>query len=98
VKFSFPWLATGIGLLLAMVLIGAGVLEDAAGRALPLLTLLFISEFGFFVTLAGSIFAGRALLRQGRSRSNLLLAFACGALAIAFFSLGILLWQGSVTP
>jgi hypothetical protein len=95
-KFSFPWLSAGIGLLLAMVLIQSGVLGDAADRSLPLLTLLFISEFGFFVTAAGSVMAGRTLLQQGRSWSNLLLTLACGALSIAFFTLGILLWQSTV--
>ncbi|MEJ2393919.1 MAG: hypothetical protein P8045_00615 [Candidatus Thiodiazotropha sp.] len=94
-KFSFPWFAAGTGLLLAMVLLKSGVLGDAADRGLPLLTMLFISEFGFFVTAAGSFVAGKSLLNQGRSWKNLLLTAACGVLAIAFFSLGILLWQGS---
>ncbi len=95
-KFSFPWLAAGIGLLLAMVLIQTGVLGEAEERSLPLLTMLFISEFGFLVTAAGSFLAGRALQGQARSWSNLFLTLACGALAIAFFILGIRLWQGSV--
>lgn len=95
-KFSFPWLSAGIGLLLAMVLIQSGVLGEAADRSLPLLTMLFICEFGFIVTTAGSVMAGRTLLQQGRNWSNLLLTVSCGVLAIAFFTLGILLWQGSV--
>lgn len=94
-KFSFPWFAAGTGLLLAMVLIQSGVLGDASERSLPLLTLLFISEFGFFVTAAGTVMAGRNLQQQGRSLSGLLLTLACGALAIAFFALGILLWQST---
>ena len=95
-KFSFPWLAAGLGLLLAMVLLQSGVLGAAEARKLPLLTLLFISEFGFLVTAAGSIVAGRTLLQQGRNWTQLSLTLACGALAIAFFSLGIMLWQSSV--
>ncbi len=95
-KFSFPWLAAGLGLILAMVLIQTGVLGAAEDRSLPLLTMLFISEFGFLVTAAGSFFAGKALRAQARSWSNLFLTLACGALAIAFFTLGIRLWQGSV--
>lgn len=94
-KFSFPWFAAGTGLLLAMVLIQSGVLGDASERSLPLLTLLIISEFGFFVTAAGTVMAGRNLQQQGRSLSGLLLTLACGALAIAFFALGILLWQST---
>ncbi len=95
-KLSFPWLSAGIGLLLAMALIQSGALGQATDRSLPLLTMLFISEFGFFVTAAGSVMAGRTLLKQGRSWSNLLLTVACGALSLAFFTLGILLWQSSV--
>jgi hypothetical protein len=96
-KFSFPWLAAGIGLLLAMVLLQTGVLGEADDRSLPLLTMLFISEFGFIVTAAGSFVAGRTLLRQGHSWANLFLSVACGALAIAFFILGFQLWQSSMT-
>jgi hypothetical protein len=96
-KFSFPWLAAGLGLLLAMVLLQTGVLGPAEARSLPLLTMLFISEFGFLVTAAGSIVAGRTLMQQGRSWTQLLLSLACGALAVAFFTLGIMLWQSSIT-
>ncbi len=94
-KFPFPWISAGLGLILAMVLIRAGVLGEESERSLPLLTLLFISEFGFLVTAAGSVFAGRGLMRSDRHWSQVLLTFACGALAVAFFSLGILLWQGA---
>ncbi len=96
-KLSFPWIASGIGLILAMALIKAGILGEAEEMSLPLLTMLFISEFGFFVTAAGSFLAGKRLVRQGRSLSNLLLTLTCGALAIAFFSLGIWLWRGTIT-
>jgi uncharacterized membrane protein len=80
-----------------MVLLQTGVLGKADERSLPLLTMLFISEFGFIVTAAGSFVAGRTLLRQGYSWANLFLSVACGALAIAFFTLGIQLWQSSMT-
>jgi hypothetical protein len=93
-KFSFPWLAAGIGFLLAMVLIQAGALGAPEAMGLPLLTMLFISEFGFFVTATGSFLAGKRLLHQKRNWSDLLLNLTCAALAIAFFSLGIWLWQG----
>ena len=94
-KFSFPWLAAGLGLLFAMVLLQTGVLGPAESRSLPLLTMLFISEFGFLVTAAGSFVAGKTLLQQGRNWTQLLLTLACGALSIAFFSLGIMLWQSA---
>lgn len=94
-KFSFPWMATGIGLILAIVLLRSGALSDGETLALPLLTLLFISEFGFVVTGAGGVIAGKSLLRGTRSWTNLLLTIACLALSVAFFAIGILLWRGA---
>ena len=94
-KFSFPWLAAGIGLILAMVLLQSGVLGSADDRSLPLLTQLFISEFGFLVTAAGSFTAGRALRETERKTTTLMLTLACAALAIAFFVIGLQLWQGT---
>jgi hypothetical protein len=97
-KFSFPWFSAGLGLLLAMLLLQSGILGEASERSLPLLTLLFISEFGFLVTAAGSVVAGKTLKSQGMSWTNLLLTLACGVLAITFFTLGIMLWQSSIAP
>ncbi len=92
-KFSFPWLASGIGLVLVMVLIKGGALA-AEDRALPLLTLLFISEFGFMVTAAGGYVAVKSLLQAEKNWRNFMLTLACISLSIAFFTLGILLWRG----
>lgn len=92
-KFSFPWLASGIGLVLVMVLIKGGALAEE-DRALPLLTLLFISEFGFLVTAAGGYVAVKELLQADKNWRSVLLSLACLSLAIAFFTLGIQLWRG----
>lgn len=92
-KFSFPWLASGIGLVLVMVLIKGGALAEE-DRALPLLTLLFISEFGFLVTAAGGYVAVKSLLQADKNWRTILLSLACLSLAIAFFTLGIQLWLG----
>ena len=97
-KFSFPWLAAGIGLTLAVVLVRSGSLSAPENTSLPTLTRLFISEFGFMVTAAGGYVAGKSLLRSGRRWSNLILTIACLSLSIAFFTIGILIWQGSVKP
>ena len=81
----FPWLALGIGLLIALLQLGAG-------DRLPLLTRLIVAEFGFFLTLIG---AGLALrdLRAGGLRATLLLAaVGCGLLAAGFLWLGLQLW------
>ena len=92
----FPWLAAGIGLMLTLVLLratGEGLTEPR----LPLLMLLFISEFGFLVTVIGAGLGGRAWLTQRSQWSMLLVGSACGAMALVFLYLGLSLWGGFVT-
>ncbi|MEW8441202.1 MAG: hypothetical protein AB2689_23885, partial [Candidatus Thiodiazotropha taylori] len=60
---------------------------------LPLLTTLFITEFGFLVTAAGAYFSGKSSLESDRRWSQILLTAVCGTLAVAFFILGLTLWQ-----
>jgi hypothetical protein len=87
----FPWLAAGIGLLLALLLLQA----TGTARAEPLLPelmLLFMSEFGFLVTLAGAWIGGRSWLAQRDQWAMLLLSFACGVMALGFLYLGVVLW------
>ena len=45
-KLPFPWVALGVGLLIALLLMLTGTLQPGAG--LPLLTQLIVTEFGFF--------------------------------------------------
>ncbi len=92
-KANFPWISAGLGLTLALVLIGSGVFKDPAERGLPLLTTLFITEFGFLVTAAGAFISGRSFLATDRRWTHSLLTLVCGALALAFFILGLLMWQ-----
>ncbi|MET0067570.1 MAG: hypothetical protein ABW076_14580 [Candidatus Thiodiazotropha sp.] len=92
-KANFPWISAGLGLTLAMVLISSGIFKDPAERGLPLLTSLFISEFGFLVTAAGAFVSGKSVLETERRGSQILLMAVCGALALAFFILGLNLWQ-----
>ncbi|MCG7874462.1 MAG: hypothetical protein N0C88_11570 [Candidatus Thiodiazotropha lotti] len=92
-KANFPWISAGLGLTLAMVLISSGVFRDPAERGFPLLTTLFITEFGFLVTAAGAFVSGRSSLVTKRRWSQILLTVVCGALALAFFILGLTLWQ-----
>ena len=46
-KLPFPWVALGVGLLIAGLLVQAGALQSEGGRSLPLLTQLIVAEFGF---------------------------------------------------
>ncbi|HHH42607.1 MAG TPA: hypothetical protein ENK49_00570 [Gammaproteobacteria bacterium] len=93
-KLSFPWLALGLGLLVALVLAVSGAADPSGESALPLLTRLIMSEFAFFVTAIGAVQAIRAGLAQGFGPGVLLVAAGCGLLAVGFLWLGIVLWPG----
>ncbi len=91
-RLAFPWLALGIGSLLLVVLLGAGARDPAAAHTLPLLTLLILSEFGFFLTAIGAILGGNALLRQQAGPGLILATLGCAGLALGFLFVGISLW------
>jgi hypothetical protein len=90
----FPWVALGVGLILAAVLVQSGATEPATENALPLLTLLLISELGFLVTAAGALAGTLAAVREGIVPSRALAALGCAVLAVAFLIVGIGLWPG----
>ena len=92
-RISFPWIATGIGLVLVVILIRSGAAGGAEDHALPLLTLLFLAEFGFILTAVGAVAGFRTWLRE---RGNLAMLSVCSAsvlLAIGFLALGVYLWR-----
>ncbi len=93
-KLSFPWLALGLGLTLAVILMMSAAASPASQPALPLLTQLVMAEFGFFVTAIG---AGQAIqmgLAQGYSFALLTVIAGCSLLSVGFLWLGISLWPG----
>ena len=47
-NLPFPWLALGMGLLVVFGLLGSGALGPSESYRLPTLTLLVVTEFGFF--------------------------------------------------
>ncbi|WP_296703128.1 hypothetical protein [Thiocapsa sp. UBA6158] len=87
-RFPFTWAAAGLGLVLALVL-GLG---EGPGRGMPLLTRLFIGEFGFLITAAGAFWGFKHRRSQGAEIATLIAALACIALAVAFLVMGIGLW------
>ena len=81
--------------MIAIVLISAGAVGPAAGRRLPLLTLLMVAEFGFFLNAIGAGLAIRQLIQQGLNPGVILSASGCVALAAGFAWLGLQLWPGT---
>ena len=93
-KLSFPWLALGLGLTIAMILVASGAVDPASEPVLPLLTLLVMAEFGFFVTAIGAGQAIRTGLAQGFGIALFTLIAGCSLLAAGFLWLGLSLWPG----
>ncbi len=95
-KFPFPWVATGIGLTVAMALLRIGALNPNVEPALPLLTMLFMAEFGFLVSLAGAVSGARTWFAQRDNFILLGLVLACVVLAGGLFWAGLSIWRNSV--
>lgn len=95
-KQAFPWIALGLGLLIAVTLLGSGALRPADEYVLPLLTLLIVNEFGFLLTAIGAYIGIQTLWKQGIRISLLVTTLGCGALVAAFTYLGVRLWPGAV--
>ncbi len=93
-NLGFPWLALGLGLLVAVGLVFSGALSPEGRYDLPLLTMLIVNEFGFFVTAIGAGVGINKLLAGGVRPPLLLATLGCAVLAAGFLYLGIQLWPG----
>ena len=93
-NLSFTWLALGLGLVLATVLLQAGATRPDGDTTLPLLTMLIVAEFGFFLCAIGAGLGIRNLLKRKFSYSLLAAVLGCGVLAAGFLWLGLALWPG----
>ena len=93
-KLTFPWLALGLGLLVATGLLASGALSPGGNYDLPLLTMLIVNEFGFFVTAIGAGVGINTLLKGGTQSSLLMVTIACAVMAAGFLYLAIKLWPG----
>jgi hypothetical protein len=90
-KIFFPWAASVIGLFLLALLVFAGGLGEQPS-AFPLLTLLFMSEFGCLVTAAGGYFAVKHWRANRDGFSMLMIAVLCLLMSLSFLIAGLVLW------
>ncbi len=93
-NLGFPWLALGLGLLVAVGLVFSGALSPDGRYELPLLTMLIVNEFGFFVTAIGAGIGINTMTRDGIQQPLLTVVIACGILAAGFLYVAIKLWPG----
>lgn len=91
-KEAFTWIALGLGLAIAMVALPASIPDAEGNTALPLLTLLFVNEFGFILAAIGAALGARLLRASGMRFALLAATTGCVVLAVLFAWLGLSLW------
>jgi hypothetical protein len=94
---KLPFLAAGLGFLLALVLIQSGSALSGFTDGLPLLTLLFLCEIGLIVTLVGGVMSGIVWFKNRRNFAMLINAMVCLILGIYFIMTGIFIWSNHIT-
>ena len=90
---TFPPIAAVLGLFLYLLLLQAGASDPDEGLSLPLLTLLFMAEVGFFVTLAGVVAGGLRLAEEGFGLFPASVVAGCVVLSGVLFVIGLELWK-----
>jgi hypothetical protein len=89
----FPFIALGLGLLMALILTMGGALSGQL--IMPLLAALLMSEFGLILNLIG-LYLGFLSLTDARSPVMMVTMLGCVLMAVFFLWLGIQLWPGNL--
>lgn len=91
-KYNFPYIALFLGMTLMLVVSFGGQVNDANITRLPLLTLLIICEFAFFVTAIGAYVSLKQIFDSGLTWTRLIVTALCGLSAVTFLVKGIAFW------
>ena len=91
-KYNYPYIASGLGLFLMLVVIKGSEIRGDGSTLIPLLTLLIISEFGFFATAIGVYIGVKHMLSVGMKIIYTVITIFCALLSLRFMFYGIDLW------
>lgn len=91
-KYNFPYVALTMGIFFMLVVTLGGRVGDSDSVKLPLLTLLVVSEFAFFLCAIGAYLSLRRIIDLGYSAIHALVGVSCIVLSIRFLILGIDFW------
>ncbi len=91
-KYNFPFVALMLGIVFIMVLLVGGQPDSQQVTKIPLLTLLIVSEFAFFVCVIGVYLSVRRVTDLGYSALHVVAGGACLIMAVWFMKLGIGFW------
>jgi len=89
---NFPYIALGLCAFLLLVVIRGSQLNSDGLTTLPLLTLLVVSEFSFFVTAIAVYIGSQNIKTAGIKSVYTLVTLLCLVLSIKFMLLGVELW------
>ena len=90
--YNFPYIASALGLILTFVIMRGSQLAEDGETALPLLTLLIVNEFAFFVTAIGTYIGINNTMKSGIKPAYVAMTVLCAILCIRFIFSGIELW------
>jgi hypothetical protein len=88
----FPYIALALTSVLLLVVLKGSQLNAEGLTTLPLLTLLIVSEFSFFVTAIGSYIGIKHLFKNGFKLTYAIATALCIFLSVRFMLMGIALW------
>jgi len=89
---NFPYLALGLAATILLIVIRGGQLDAQGNTTLPLLTLLVMSEFAFFVTAIASYIGIKHLFAAGFKLLYAVTTLLCLVLSLRFLYMGVMLW------
>ena len=89
---DFPYIALALGAFLLLVVLRGSQTASDGLTSLPLLTLLVVSEFSFFVNAIGAYIGFNEVRKTGFQPLYSLVTLLCLALSLYFMWLGIQLW------
>ncbi|OUR65054.1 hypothetical protein A9Q79_03705 [Methylophaga sp. 42_25_T18] len=89
---NFPYIAAGLGLMLMLVVMRGQVLGADGETVMPLLTLLVVSEFCFFVNAIAVYIGFKQIKAIGFQALYTITTLLCALLAVRFLFIGIALW------
>ncbi|MFK7793827.1 MAG: hypothetical protein AB8B89_00620 [Gammaproteobacteria bacterium] len=91
-KYNFPYVALAMGIFFMLVVTIGGQLDENSSTQLPLLTLLVVSEFAFFLCAIGAYLSLRRIIDLGYSAIHAVVGISCVILSARFLMLGLALW------
>ncbi|PHS68664.1 MAG: hypothetical protein COB23_08985 [Methylophaga sp.] len=89
---NFPFIAVALGLMLMLVVVRGSQIGEDGTTTLPLLTLLVVSEFCFFVNAIGAYIGIKHMYATSIKPAYAAVTVVCVILAARFMWLGITLW------